>query len=84
MDTNTWVTIIQTIGFPIAMCIALALNLKYTSDKEREERKQIQEQHRTEMTEIMNTHREEVNELKSAINSNTLVMQKLCDKLESQ
>lgn len=82
MDTNAWVTIIQTIGFPIAMCIAIALYLKYTYDKEREERTGLQEQHRAEMKEIMNTHREEVNELKAAINSNTLVMQKLCDKLE--
>ena len=82
MDTNIWVTIIQTIGFPIAMCLAMALYVKYISDKSREERIALQEQHRTEMTEIMSTHREEVNELKAAINSNTLVMQKLCDKLE--
>ena len=83
MDTNIWVTIVQTVGFPIAMCLAMALYVKYISDKSREERIALADQHKEEMLEIMSTHRAEVNELKSAINSNTLVMQKLCDKLEN-
>ena len=53
------VQIITTVGFPIAMCIAL---LWYVVKKDAE-------------------HKTETSEFVQALNSNTLVLQKLCDKL---
>lgn len=53
------VQIITTVGFPIAMCIAL---LWYVVKKDAE-------------------HKAETSQFVEALNSNTLVLQKLCDKL---
>ena len=53
------VQIITTVGFPIAMCIAL---LWYVVKKDAE-------------------HKTETSQFVQAPNSNTLVLQKLCDKL---
>lgn len=71
MDTNAISTIIQSVGFPIAACGALAWYVKYTNDRNHEEMKSIREAHNTEMKEVT-----------AALNANTLVIQKLCDKLD--
>lgn len=49
MDGNGLVTIIQTVGFPIAMCIAMGWYVKYTEDKHREDRNGQNERHAKEM-----------------------------------
>lgn len=46
---NGVVTIIQTVGFPIAMCIAMGWYVKYTEDKHREDRNGQNERHAKEM-----------------------------------
>lgn len=51
---------ISTVGFPIAMCIALMYNNAKTTEK----------------------HKEETEAFTNALNENTLVLQKLCDKLD--
>lgn len=52
MDTNALVTIIQTVGFPIAMCGAMAWYVKYTEDKHREDRNGQNERHTREMESV--------------------------------
>lgn len=64
------VQIISTVGFPIACCIAMGYFFKYITDKDREERQRLTEQHRDEMNDIV-----------SALNNNTLAIQKLCERL---
>lgn len=59
MDANTIVTIISTVGFPIAACVALFWQIN----------------------EMQKSHKEEMNGVKEALNNNTLVVQKLVDKL---
>lgn len=49
MDGNGLVTIIQTVGFPIAMCIAMGWYVKYTEDRHREDRNGQNERHAREM-----------------------------------
>ena len=49
MDGNGLVTIIQTVGFPIAMCVAMGWYVKYTEDKHREDRNGQNERHAKEM-----------------------------------
>lgn len=62
--------IVSTFGFPIACCIIL---MYYVF--------RLNESHKAEVTEIMHEHKEEVNKMTDAINSNTLVLTKLLDKL---
>lgn len=59
MDANTIVTIISTVGFPIAACVALFWQ----------------------SNEMQKQHKEEMDGVKEALNNNTLVVQKLVDKL---
>lgn len=65
-----WVQIISTLGFPIAMCGVMAWYVKYSQD---ESNKRIDS--------LNETHKEEVTSIKEALNNNTLVLQKLIDKL---
>ena len=51
---------------------AMMWYVKYITDKNREEISKITEQHKEEITEVT-----------QALNNNTLVIQKLCDKLEA-
>lgn len=70
METAEILQIISTVGFPIVACGGMAWYVKYMTDKEREERIKINDQHKQEMTEVT-----------TALNNNTLALQKLCDKL---
>lgn len=73
METaNMILQAITTVGFPIVCCGVLMYYVKYIRDKD------------TEMiTDIMARHNEEVNTMSAALSENTLVLQKLCDKLDS-
>ena len=59
MGVNDIVTIISTVGFPIAACVALFWHID----------------------EMRKSHKEEMDGVKEALNNNTLVVQKLVDKL---
>lgn len=66
---ETIVQIVQSLGFPIAMCVAMGSYVKYTEDKSREERIELQAQ-----------HAEEMDSVKAALNNNTVALQKLVDE----
>lgn len=67
---ETVIQVVQSVGFPIAMCIAMGAYVKYTEDKSREERIELQTQ-----------HVEEMESVKTALNNNTMALQKLVDEL---
>lgn len=73
METvNMILQAVTTVGFPIVCCGVLMYYVKYIRDKD------------TEMiADIMARHNEEVNTMSVALNDNTLVLQKLCDRLDS-
>lgn len=73
MDPNVIVQIISTVGFPIACCVALMYYVKYIIDTNREQ-----------LNDIMERHKQEETELTAALNNNTLVMQKLVDRLDKE
>ena len=52
MDTNALVSIIQTVGFPITMCLAMGWYVKYTEDRHREDRNGQNERHAKEMESV--------------------------------
>lgn len=72
----TWDAVMQLIGnglFPVAACIALAWYFSKVNDNYRQDIKDMQA-----------THREETKALTDAVNNNTLVIQKLVDKLDKE
>nr|DAG50373.1 MAG TPA: YvrJ protein family protein [Caudoviricetes sp.] len=74
MDTiNVVINAITTVGFPIVCCGALMYYQKYTRDKDSEQLKQLSV-----------SHAEEMKTMADALNNNTIVLQKLCDKLDSE
>ena len=64
------ISIVSSVGFPIAMCFVMGYYLKYTHDDHREDIKRLQEQ-----------HAEEMNAITEAVNNNTLVIQRLLDNI---
>lgn len=60
MDINAITQIISTVGFPIAMCIALLWHIKNLNE----------------------TRKDETEKFTDALNRNTLMLQKLCDKMD--
>lgn len=74
---DQWIQIISTYGVSIAAMIALAV---YIVRKDKESQQHDAEFRQT-ITEIMATHKSEVKELQDAINNNTIVMTKLCERI---
>lgn len=66
-------TLISTLGFPIAMCVGACFFIKYLFDTFT---KQI--------TEMQKEHKEEVRSMNTAIENNTLILTKLCEKLDKE
>ena len=67
MESSEITNIITSVGFPIVMCGAMAYYVKYITDKHRETINTINERHANEMKEVT-----------TAINNNTIALQKLC------
>ena len=65
------VEIISNVGFPIAICLIFVIGFKYMFDK-----------FMTKSDEESKEHAEEISSMVEALNNNTLVLQKLCDKLD--
>lgn len=69
MDANGIIALIQSVGFPIVMCGLMFWYVKYITDKNREERE---------------AHKQEMNQVITAINNNTIVIEKLIAKLDAE
>lgn len=83
-----WFDIIRSVGVPIACMVALALYV--LKRDERDEKKdaehadqiaKLMETHKTEIAEITNLNGAKMEKLTDAVNNNTLVMTKLCERL---
>ena len=77
-------TIIQNVGFPIAMAIAMFMMLQNEQKAHREETEKLNET----ITDLKITFNGAISDqeksITEAINNNTLVIQKLLDKLEDK
>lgn len=73
MDINVLIQAVTSLGFPIVCCGAIMYYVKYITDKNRED-----------VTKLNNDHKEEMAQITQALNNNTIALQKLCDKLETQ
>lgn len=70
MDVAAIVSLISSVGFPIVACAAMAWYVKYQMDINNQQIKALTDEHKAEMLEVT-----------SALNNNTLALQRLCDKL---
>ena len=70
MDMNTIVSLVGSLGFPIVCCIIMFRSI----EKERETNAAQRELDRQE-------HKEEMHQITTALQNNTVVMQKLVDTL---
>lgn len=77
-------TIIQTVGFPIAVAIAMFVMLQNEQKAHREESEKLTET----ITDLKITFNSAITDqersITEAINNNTLVIQKLLDKMEER
>lgn len=71
MDVQAILQAITTVGFPIVCCGAMMYYCKYITDRNREDIQKLNEQHKEEMSDVT-----------TAINNNTLALQKLSDIIE--
>lgn len=71
MDITTLAQLIGTLGFPIVACCAMAYFFAKVNDN-----------YRTDIKELQSNHKEEIAKMTEAINNNTLVIQKLVDKMD--
>ena len=72
MDINSIVSVVSSLGFPVACCGVVGWYVKYLSDKNREQ-----------LDKISDHHREEMKEITQALNNNTLAITKLTDFIEN-
>lgn len=71
MDITSFTQAVTMVGFPIVMCGAMGWYVKYITDKNRDDIQKINDQHRSEMTDVT-----------TALNNNTLALQKLTDYMQ--
>lgn len=69
---NDIITAISTLGFPIVACIGMGWYVKYQTDNNNKE-----------VAEMRKEHKQEIDKVTQALNNNTLVIQKLCDKFDN-
>ena len=65
--------LIMSLGFPIVCCIFLGWYVKIQTDN-----------HRNDVANMQKEHKEEISKVTEALNNNTLALQKLVDRLESE
>ena len=71
MDFGTLSSFIQTVGFPAVCVVGMGYFVKYITDQHHEEIEKMNEQHRAEMSEVT-----------TALNNNTIALQKLTDYIQ--
>ena len=85
---DTWAQLITSIGFPSVACLALAWYVNHRTEKNDEYIKDLGKEHREEISKLNDQHTTIMlaykDEIKDALNNNTLVMQRLCDKLDRE
>lgn len=69
---NDILAAIPTVGFPIIACIGLGWYVKYQTDNNAKEVKEMRQEHQDEIARVT-----------EALNNNTIALQRLCDKFEN-
>lgn len=75
------IQIVQQLGFPVAVAAACAFYVKYRDDKNDQKMEKLQTVYAEELKQERTEHKQEMQSITEAVNNNTLIMQKLYDKL---
>ena len=78
------ITIIQTVGFPIACAIAMFMMLKKETEAHKEESERLTNTINEMKLAFNNAIHDQESSITEAINNNTLVIQKLLDRMENE
>ena len=78
------ITIIQTVGFPIACAVAMFLMLQSEQKAHKDESQKLTETITDMKISFNNSIHDQESKVTEAINNNTLVIQKLLDKLDEK
>lgn len=70
MDGATIASLISSFGFPIVACIVMGWYVKYQMDNYNKQISEITSEHKSEMTQVT-----------TALNNNTLAIEKLCERI---
>ena len=84
IKVQDFVSIVQSVGFPVAVAIAMFIMLQQEQKQHKEESQQIRDaltEQKIAFSDAIHTQEARTTE---AINNNTLVMQRLLDKLEEK
>ena len=76
------ITLIQTVGFPIACAVAMFLMLNNEQKAHKEESQQITSTITDLKISFQNSINQQKTDMVTALNNNTLALQKLIDKLD--
>ena len=79
---SDFITIIQSVGFPIAVAVAMFIMLQNEQKQHKEESAKLTETIAEMKLSFNNAIHEQESTITEAINNNTLVIQKLLDKLD--
>lgn len=79
-----FITIIQTVGFPIACAVAMFIMLQSEQKAHREESEKLSETITDLKISFSDAIRDQETNITAAINNNTLVIQKLLDKMDKE
>lgn len=71
MDVTEVLQIISTVGFPIAACMGMAWYVKYQTDA-----------NKSEIKELRDTYAKRVEDATQALHENTLALEKLAERLD--
>lgn len=78
------ITVIQTVGFPIACAVAMFLMLQSEQKAHRDESEKLTQTITDLKISFADAIHDQENNITEAINNNTLVIQKLIDKLDKE
>lgn len=78
------ITVIQTVGFPIACAVAMFMMLQQEQKAHREESEKLTQTITDLKVSFSDAIHDQENNIAEAINNNTIVIQKLIDKLDKE
>ena len=70
MDAGTITNLIGSFGFPIVACIVMGWYVKYQMDN-----------YNKQLSQITSEHKEEMAQVTTALNNNTIAIEKLCERI---
>lgn len=76
------ISLIQTVGFPIACAVAMFIMLNTEQKSHKEETRQLTETITDLKISFSDAINQQKNDMVTALNNNTIVLQKLIDKLD--